>query len=131
MSAEACVTTKCNTILDKLIQTFLPFKLVDFLNTELLRTNFIYLNFWSIIHILAGSLFFLIWSLFSKKFLTGLKIWGIINIIFEIIELLLGLKGLYPALFFEETIDIIWDIVTDLVGYIIMWLLYNKLYFSK
>jgi|SRR3989344_9605410 len=120
----ACVTQICNSLLDKIVQFFLPLKLVNFLNTVLIDTRFMLINLWSIVHLGAGILYFFIWSKFSSNFYRGLFVWLIINIAFELFEFMLGFKGLYQELFLEEIADIIWDVIIGLLGYCLVWLFF-------
>ena len=85
------------TLLDKIVDVIIPSSIVSFLNTTLLRTPFFILNYWSFVHLFAGVIFYF---LFPKKF----KLWIWINVVFEIIEYILGLGG--NPLFVEESIDI-------------------------
>ena len=97
------------TLLDKIVDIILPPQVVGFLNTTLYRNPLIILNYWSFVHLFSGVLFY---SLFPKKF----KLWIYINIIFEILEFILALGG--NPLFVEESIDIIWDLIWSLGGFL-------------
>ena len=98
------------TLLDKIVDVIIPSSIVSFLNTTLLRTPFFILNYWSFVHLFAGVIFYF---LFPKKF----KLWIWINVVFEIIEYILGLGG--NPLFVEESIDIFLDLVWSLGGFLI------------
>ena len=121
---KARVTEQGHTILDKIVQTMLPYKLVNFLNTRFLKTKYIDLNLWSIVHLLSGIIFFFIWLLFSKNLLLGFFVWFLIHTLWEILEFLLALKGIYPALFYEEVVDIVWDTIVSLFGYVLVWVIF-------
>ncbi len=123
----ACVTQGCNSILDKIVQFLLPLNLVNFLNTILIDARLMLINLWSIVHLAAGILFFLIWKKFSSNFYKGFFAWLAVNLAFEAFEFTLGFKGLYPELFLEEIADIVWDIVISLLGYVLVWFVYRKL----
>ena len=112
------------TILDKIVDFFLPPKVVSFLGTTLVDMPYFILNYWSFVHLFSGAIF---GFFFPKKF----KLWVIINIVFEITEYILGLGG-HP-LFVEETADIMWDIGWSLLGFwIIVYALPKvKLYILK
>ena len=122
---QTCVTDKCDSILDKIVQMILPFGLVDFLNTRLIKTEYVDINLWSFVHIFSGFLFFLIWARVSNRLSLGLLIWFIVHTIWEIIEFLLALKGFYPALFFEEFVDIFWDTIVSMFGYVFLWIIFQ------
>lgn len=121
----ACVTAGCNSILDKIIQTILPLDLVNFLNIVIIGHRYMWINLWSIVHLIAGILFFFIWYKYSKNLWKGFIFWLIINLAFELTEFILGLKGLYSELFLEEISDIIWDIIFDVIGYCLIWIYYK------
>lgn len=124
MPIPSCVTSKCNTFLDRLVQLVLPPSLVNFLNTRLARNTYIYLNLWSVVHLLFGAAFFFLRLKYSRNFLAGFLMWLLIHSVWEAIEFGLAYKGLYPALFFEEYIDIIWDTIASQAGYSLAWLLW-------
>lgn len=98
------ITDRIYEIADKVI----PPETVEFLNTLIINKPYMILNYWSIVHFLAGILFY---KYISKDF----KLWLKINIIFEVIEYTLGL-GKHP-LFFEEMADIVWDLILSLGGF--------------
>jgi len=98
------------TLLDKIVDVVIPSSVVNFLNTTLVRTPFFILNYWSFVHLFAGVLFYF---LFPKKF----KLWIIINIVFEIVEYILGWGG--NPLFVEESVDIFFDLVWSLGGFML------------
>jgi len=121
---RACVTDKCNSILDKIVQTILPYKLVKFLNMQLVETKYVYLNFWHILHFVWGIIFFLIWIDFSHNFILGFWVWLLTHSVWECVEFLLALKGFYHELFFEEFVDIVWDTIASMLGYAIIWAIF-------
>jgi len=118
------VTERGNSPLDKIVQTVLPYSLVNFLNRQIVKTDYVYLNIWSAVHFCSGILFFFIWSIFSSNFFLGFFIWLAIHTLWELLEFLLAFKGLYPALFHEEFVDSIWDTIVSLAGYAMIWLLF-------
>lgn len=103
------VTQTGGTFLDKAVDVIIPPEILSFLNTTIYRNPLILLNYWSFVHLFAGILFYIF---FPKK----LKLWIWINIIFEVIEYVLGLGG--NPLFVEETIDTLLDIVWSVGGFI-------------
>ena len=120
----ANVSQTGGSILDKMVDVIIPPQIVGFLNTTLVRYPFFILNYWSFVHLFAGVIFYL---LFPKKF----KLWIGINIVFEIAEYTLGIGG--NPLFEEEAVDIFWDIVWSLGGFLIAKYIkdkYPKLYSS-
>ena len=106
----ANVSQTGGSLLDKVVDFIIPPQLVEFLNTTLIRYSFFILNYWSFVHLFSGVIFYF---LFPKKF----KLWIWINIIFEIVEYSLGLGG--NPLFVEEVVDILWDVVWSLGGFLI------------
>ena len=104
------VSQSGGTLLDKIVDTIIPSRVVYFLNQSLLEWPWIIINYWSFIHLFASVGFYFI---FPGKFWT----WVIINIIFEIIEFLLAFGG--NLLFVEETVDIVWDIVWSIAGFLL------------
>jgi hypothetical protein len=121
---KACVTDKCNSVLDIIVQTILPYKLVKFLNTQLVETKYVYLNLWHILHFVWGIIFFFIWVLFFENLLLGFWVWFLVHSLWEISEFLMALNGLYHELFYEEFVDIAWDTITSLLGYAVVWLIF-------
>jgi len=97
------------SVLDTIVDTIIPPDIVAFLNTVLYKSSFILLNYWSFVHLFSGVTFYF---LFPKRF----TVWIWINILFEITEYLLGFGG--NPLFVEETIDIMFDIVWSLGGFL-------------
>lgn len=117
----ACVTDLCTSFLDKVVQTFLPEQLVTFLNTNLIRIPYFILNLWSIVHVIAGMLFFFVWNKYSTNHKLGFWIWLAFNAIFELFEYNAAKAGLYQELFVEELVDIITDLAYNQLGYYIAW----------
>ena len=117
MTMHDCVTFACNTFLDKLTRFLLPSRLVEFLGTTIVKNPIIIWNYWSIVHVFTGVLFFIIWRLFSKKVFFGFIIWNLINLIFEAFEFYFASIGLYQSLFLEEIADIIWDLIMNNIIY--------------
>ena len=117
---NTCVTTKCNSLLDQVTQILLPESLVNFLNTQIINARFVFINLWSFVHFGSGVLAFFILTKFFKNIKQALVMWLVINIIFEIFEFSLGASGLYPGLFLEEFVDIAWDIVFSMAGFVTM-----------
>ena len=95
--------------LNKIVDAAIPPDLVAFLNQHLYTSQYLIINYWSFIHLLAGIIFY---KYISKDF----KLWIKLNIWFEIIEFLLGFGTNHP-LFVEEFIDIVWDILLSLIGF--------------
>jgi hypothetical protein len=106
------VTQTGGTALDRIVDTIIPPQVVGFLNTPLYSSGLMHLNYWSFVHFFAGAIFYHIFG--PKRF----KQWIWINIIFEIAEFTLALGG-HP-LFVEEAVDIIWDVIFSLGGFLAM-----------
>jgi hypothetical protein len=100
-----------DNLLNKITDFFIPRPIVDFLNREIFVRSWIWFNNWSFVHFGAG----LIFALF---FPMRLWTWVIINIVFEIIEYVLAFGG-HP-LFVEEAIDIAWDLIFSVGGFLIV-----------
>ncbi|MBU4501094.1 MAG: hypothetical protein KKA79_00765 [Nanoarchaeota archaeon] len=106
------------SLLDKIVDFIIPPYIVAFLNNQIYRAPFLILNYWSFVHFFAGVLFFF---LQPNRF----KLWIIINLSFEIIEFVLGLGG--NPLFVEEFVDIFWDVLLSLSGFLIAQMIAKKL----
>ncbi|MBT3397486.1 hypothetical protein HOA55_00585 [archaeon] len=105
------------TLLDKIVDAIIPPKIVAFLNQDIFVRSWIWINYWSFVHFFAGVGFFFL-------FPTRIWIWVIINVVFEITEYLLAFGG-HP-LFVEEFIDIIWDLVFSIGGFLIAQLIFGR-----
>lgn len=112
------VSPVINSTLNKLVDATIPPEVVSFLNVNLFQTQLLFLNRWSWIHLLSGFIFF---KFFPDKF----KLWIKLNILFEIIEFILGFSLNHP-LFVEEGIDIAFDIFLSLMGFKLAERLFKK-----
>jgi hypothetical protein len=92
------------------VDVVIPPALVEFLGREVIINSFIWFNYWSFVHFFAGVLFY-----FLLK--GNFRIWVVVNVVFEIIEFILGTTR-HP-LFFEEFKDIVWDVIFSLIGFLI------------
>ncbi len=99
-----------DTLLDKIVDMIIPPKIVAFLNQSLLEWPWIIINYWSFVHLFAGVGFYF---LFPMRLWT----WVIINLVFEVVEFLLALGG--NPLFVEETVDIVWDLIWSIGGFLL------------
>ena len=117
------VSQQGNTLLDKIVDLIIPHHIVAFLNQTLYRNIFIIINYWSFVHIVSGILFYFIKP---KKYPINdwFIMWFWANLLFEIVEYVLALGG--NALFVEELIDIIWDILWGLIGFGIIYFIKPK-----
>ena len=106
------VTPGGHTILDRLLQSLIPEKIVLFLNNEIINTTYIWINNWSFIHILSGMLWFKLYKGTWQK-------WFWISLAFEVTEFILGGYTGSP-LYVEELKDIVWDMVFNMAGFFIM-----------
>jgi len=104
------VSQKGGTALDRIVDAIIPSKVVTFLNTHLYTGQFLIINYWSFVHFFSGALFY---YFFPTKF----KIWIVINIVFEIVEFMLAFGG--NPLFVEEAVDIVWDVILSLAGFLV------------
>jgi len=105
------------SLLDNIVDFIIPPNVVSFLNTSILRLPFFILNYWSFVHLFSGVLFF-----FIKR--DGFRLWVIINIVFEVLEYILGLGG--NPLFVEEFVDSFWDIMFSLSGFLLMQFIFKR-----
>lgn len=111
------VTQRGNSLLDRIVDFIIPPNIVDFLNQTLYRNSFIIFNYWTFVHFLVGIIFYILKP--QEITLTRWFVWWIIvNISFEILEYILGLGG--NPLFVEEALDIIWDILWSLLGFVLI-----------
>ncbi len=117
MTNATKVTQTGGTFLDKIVDFIIPPKIVSFLNITLYQNSFMIFNYWSFVHFMSGAIFYFFFPNMDikKKF----KLWIAINIVYEIIEFLLALGG-HP-LFVEEVVDIVWDIIISLSGFLVLW----------
>lgn len=83
----------------------------QFLRQEIVNTQFVYIDFWSIIHFGAGIILGLILTKYFKKYhwLIALSI----IILYEIVELFLN-GILFVA---ESPIDSAWDVIIGIAGF--------------
>ena len=98
------------TLLDRIVDFIIPSQVVSFLNRDLFVRSWIYLNYWSFVHFFAGVGFYFV---FPGRLWT----WVIINVVFEVVEFLLALGG--NPLFVEEGVDIAWDIIWSVGGFLV------------
>jgi len=108
--------------LDKIVDFIIPRPVVNFLNRTILVKSWIWFNYWSFVHLFAGVGFYFL-------FPTRVWIWIIINVVFEIIEYLLAFGG-HP-LFVEEFVDIVWDLIWSVGGFLLMKFLVEKVKWKK
>jgi len=90
-------------------------QIADFLNIVLFQNDFIFLNIWSIVHLIAGVLLML-FILRNKLFKKSPLVWlTLFVVLFEVIEFPLhrNLTGLFIP---ETFVDIIWDIIVSVTG---------------
>lgn len=79
----------------------------EFLNIVLINNSFIFLNLWSVVHFFSGVILSLL--------VRNIYIVFILLVLYEIFEFLF-----YGILFRPETkIDILWDLIIGLIGFII------------
>ena len=100
-----------DSLLNRLIDVIIPRPIVDFLNTIILDKSWIWLNYWSFVHLFAGIGFYFL-------FPTKLWTWVIINLVFELVEYILAFGG-HP-LFVEEFVDIVWDLFWSIGGFLLV-----------
>ena len=92
--------------------TLLMIQTVDLLNTIIFSNSFLFINFWSLIHLGAG--FFLMKLFLINRDNRFLKLFGLL-ILYEIFEVLVIASG--SSLFRPEIgIDIIYDLIFGSLG---------------
>ncbi len=91
------------------INNLLPLTWKEFLLTTLYESKYIVIQYWSILHVLSGVFFY---KFISKDF----KKWILVSILFEVFELIMASTG--DILYVEKSIDIIWDIIFNLYGFL-------------
>lgn len=85
----------------------------QFLRQEIINTQFIFIDFWSIVHFNAGIVLgFLLTKFFKKK--SWLIALGLL-LLYEVVELFLN--GIFFAA--ESPIDTTWDIIIGMAGFVI------------
>jgi hypothetical protein len=113
----AGVSQKGGTLLDRIVDIIIPPKIVSFLNQDIFVRSWIWVNYWSFVHFFAGVGFFFL-------FPTKIWIWVIINVVFEIVEYILALGG--NPLFVEEFMDIFWDLLFSILGFLLAQLIFGR-----
>jgi len=108
-----------SNVIISLIERFfnLPFfvKASNFLNTNLLVTNFIYINIYSFIHLTTGFLIMFLLFKYFKKSNNKFLILFIVLAFWELFELTFILSD--STLFRNDpTIDFIWDMIVGMFG---------------
>ncbi len=121
MTNATKVTQTGETVLDKIVDVIIPPKIVSFLNITLYENSFMIFNYWSFVHFFSGAVFYFFFPNMEIK--RKFKLWIIINLVYEVVEFLLALGG-HP-LFVEEFVDIVWDIIISLSGFLVIWGLRN------
>jgi len=121
MTNATKVTQTGETVLDKIVDVIIPPKIVSFLNITLYENSFMIFNYWSFVHFFSGAVFYFFFPNMEIK--RKFKLWVIINLVYEVVEFLLALGG-HP-LFVEEFVDIVWDIIISLSGFLVIWGLRN------
>ena len=92
-----------------------------FLRQPIINTQFIYIDFWSIVHFCSGLIFGLIFAVYYKKNQTWLIVFCLL-LIYEIFERLLDNVLFVP----ESLTDKVWDIIIGMSGFFISYLNLKK-----
>ncbi len=91
-------------------------RISDFLNTIIFQNSWIFINFWSIVHIILGFLvmLFLI-KKFKMSFWKSFSIFVSLLVIWELFEFSFYSRSdwLFKA---ETNLDVIWDILSGMLG---------------
>ena len=109
-------------MLEKILE--LRLALADFLNTIIFSNQIIFIDFWTILHILFG--FIVMWFLYNFFNKTKERFWGLLTIItlWEIYEFMFTFFG--SSMFRKEPfLNIIWDLIAGMLGGSFYW------YFKK
>ena len=97
----------------------------DFLNIMIFSNSYVWLNVWSIIHLIFG--FLIMWLLFKYK-VKNKFIWFLgILVFYEVLEFMFYTYWFTAVFIVEEMVDIVWDIIIGMFGGVVAWLvLKNK-----
>ena len=98
--------------LNALVSAIIPDAIVKELNKSWIETPWIYINRWSIFHFIWGAI--MPYFIGPSRPLYAL----VVHTVWEIIEYGLAYGG-HP-LFVEEAVDILWDTVIYMLGYVIV-----------
>jgi len=80
-------------------------QITDFLNTKLIDNKFIFINVWTIVHLITGFLL-------MKYFLNYLSHLFLLLVLWEAFEIVVG----QPFFKKESGLDIFWDISLGMAG---------------
>lgn len=97
-------------ILENIFQAVIGEKGIRFLDTQIVNTSLIYLDYWIFLHLSAGALF-------AYFYPERLKLWIGIMVALEVLELLM--VGLHYKNHYVLT-DSIWDLAVGLLGFILI-----------
>ncbi|MBN1778643.1 MAG: hypothetical protein JW816_00245 [Candidatus Buchananbacteria bacterium] len=93
-----------------------------FLRQPIINTQFIYIDFWSIVHFCSGLIFGLIFAVYYKKNQAWLIVFCLL-LIYEVFERLLDNILFVP----ESLVDKTWDIIIGMTGFFISYLNLKKI----
>jgi hypothetical protein len=106
--------------LNEVVSAIIPDYIVSYLNIVWFVNPYIYINTWSILHLLWGAA--MPFVIGEHKYISAL----IIHTVWEIIEYILAYGG-HP-LFVEEFIDILWDTIIYMIGYMLVSYIMDSIY---
>ena len=98
----------------------------DFLNIPIIQNSFVWLNIWSIVHLIfgVGIVYLLIKTFKIKKYVL---MWLFVSLlVFEIIEFFCYTKWFVSYFIIEEYVDVFWDMIIGMLGGVVAWLIWKK-----
>lgn len=99
----------------------------DFLNIAIIQNNYIWINMWSVVHLIVGFLLiYLLIKVFKLKRYTLIYLF-ILLIIYEAIEFQFYTRWFVVYFIAEELVDMIWDMIIGMFGGLIAWFIFNKI----
>ena len=98
----------------------------DFLNISIIQNSYIWINMWSVVHLVIGFLIiYLLIKVFKLKKYTLIYLF-ILLLIYEIIEFQFYTRWFVVYFMAEKFIDMLWDMVIGMFGGLIAWLIWKK-----
>lgn len=98
----------------------------DFLNIAIIQNNYVWINMWSVVHLIMGFLIvYLLIKIFKLEKYT-LTYLFILLLIYEIIEFQFYTRWFVVYFIAEEFVDIFWDMIIGMSGGLVAWLIWKK-----
>ena len=100
--------------------------IANLLNIPIIQNSFIWINVWSIIHLLSGiGIFYLLIKTFKIKKYAFVYLFALL-LIFEIFEFFCYTNWFVEYFIREEYVDVFWDITISMLGGVVAWLIWKK-----